>query len=255
MKWWHRRQLHLLRRFRRNLVSAVALHFPRAIAFLPARTPLDVREYKSADKPSEELLIFLPGIGDVLEDYETNGFIEAVLQSRAPADMIVVDAHFGYYLRRAVIERLHEDVIKPAWAAGGYKKISIVGISLGGFGALLYASEYPGDLDALILLAPFLGHPPTIAKIGAAGDLRQWQPANAPAETAYEQKLWLWLRCYADSPQEFPAIYLGYGESDQFASANRLLAGVLPRERVFTSPGGHDWRTWRRLWQMFIIRR
>ena len=46
----------------------------------------------------------------------------------------------------------------------------------------------------------------------------------------------------------------GYGENDQFASANRLLAPVLPRERVFTTGGGHDWRTWRRLWEMFIVR-
>ena len=255
MKRWLRRQLYLLRKLRRNLVSTFALHFPRAIAFLPAHAPLDVREYKSADKPSEELFIFLPGIGDVLEDYETNGFIEAVLKSGAPADMIVVDAHFGYYLRLIVIERLRTDVIGPARATGGYKKIWLAGISLGGFGALLYASEHPRDVDALVLLAPFLGHPPTIARIAAAGDVRQWQPANAPAEMEHEQKLWLWLQAYADSPQASPAIYLGYGESDQFASANRLLAQVLPRERVFTAAGGHDWRTWRRLWEMFIISR
>ena len=142
MKRCLRRQLYLLRKLRRNLVSTFALHFLRAIAFLPAHAPLDVREYKSADKPSEELFIFLPGIGDVLEDYETNGFIEAVLQSGAPADMIVVDAHFGYYLRQIVIERLRADVIAPARVTGGYKEIWLAGISLGGFGALLYASVF-----------------------------------------------------------------------------------------------------------------
>src|SRR5437764_2155136 len=196
MKKWLHRQLHRLTKLRRNLVTALALRFPASIAFLPAPAPLNVREYKTADYPSDELIIFVPGIGDVLEDYEANGFIEAVLQSRAPADMIVVDAHFGYYLRRTGVERLRQDVIKPARAGDGYKKIWIVGISLGGFGALLYASEYPGDLDALILLAPFLGHPPTIAKIGAAGDLRQRQAANAPAEPAYDQKLWPRRRLY-----------------------------------------------------------
>src|SRR6266550_1965963 len=143
MKGWLRRQLHLLRRLRRNLLSAFVLRFPRGIVFLPAPAPLDVREYKSADQQTEELIIFLPGVGDVLEDYETNGFIEAVLKSGAPADMIVVDAHFGYYLRRIVIERLRTDVIGPARATGGYKKIWLAGISLGGFGALLYASEHP----------------------------------------------------------------------------------------------------------------
>ena len=217
-----------------------------------------MREYKAAPGATDELFIFLPGISDVLEDYETGGFIEAVLQSGAPADMIVVDAHFGYYLRQIVIERLRADVIAPARVTGGFKKIWLAGISLGGFGALLYASEHPNDVDGLVLLAPFLGHPPTIAKIGAAGDVRQWQPANAPAETEYEQKLWLWIRRYADyagSTQTRPEIYLGYGENDKFAAANQLLANVLPRERVFTTAGGHDWRTWRRLWQMFLVSR
>src|SRR5438874_824169 len=198
MKSWLRRQLHRFKRARRNLLSALALRFPRAIAFLPAIAPLAVREYKAAPGATDELFIFLPGISDVLDDYETGGFIEAVLQSGAPADMIVVDAHFGYYLRQIVIERLRADVIAPARVTGGFKKIWLAGISLGGFGALLYASEHPNDVDGLVLLAPFLGHPPTIAKIGAAGDVRQWQPANAPAETEYEQKLWLWIRRYAD---------------------------------------------------------
>ena len=131
----------------------------------------------------------------------------------------------------------------------------MVGISLGGFGALLYAREHPGDIHGLVLLAPFLGHARSIARIGAAGDLRQWQPANAPADTEHEQVLWIWLREYAASTQTRPEIYLGYGENDKFAAANRLLATVLPRERVFTTAGAHDWRTWRRLWQMFLVSR
>ena len=255
MKSWLRRQLHRLKRARRNLLSALALRFPRAIAFLPAIAPLAVREYKAAPRATDELFIFLPGISDVLEDYETGGFIEAVLQSGAPADMIVVDAHFGYYLRQIVIERLRTDVIAPARAKGGYRKIWLVGISLGGFGALLYAREHPADIDGLVLLAPFLGHAQNIARIGATGDLRQWQPANAPADTEHEQALWIWLREYAGSTQTRPGIYLGYGERDKFAAANRLLANVLPRERVFTAAGAHDWRTWRRLWQMFLVSR
>ena len=81
MKSWLRRQLHRFKRARRNLLSALALRFPRAIAFLPAIAPLAVREYKAAPRATDELFIFLPGISDVLDDYETGGFIEAVLRS------------------------------------------------------------------------------------------------------------------------------------------------------------------------------
>ena len=28
----------------------------------------------------------------------------------------------------------------------------------------------------------------------------------------------------------------------------------LPPERVFTAQGGHDWRTWRRLWTEWLAR-
>ena len=33
------------------------------------------------------------------------------------------------------------------------------------------------------------------------------------------------------------------------------VSAIQSLSRTFTSPGGHDWRTWRRLWEMFIIRR
>src|SRR5438874_13760141 len=133
MKSWLRRQLHRFKRARRNLLSALALRFPRAIAFLPAIAPLAVREYKAAPGATDELFIFLPGISDVLEDYETAGFIEAVLRSGAPADMIVVDARVGYFLRYIVIERLRTDVISPARANGGYRAICVVGFAVEGF--------------------------------------------------------------------------------------------------------------------------
>src|SRR5712672_3477612 len=56
------------------------------------------------------------------------------------ADIVVADLHFGYYLRQTAIERLREDVILPA-RTRGYQCISLVGISLGGFGALYYAES------------------------------------------------------------------------------------------------------------------
>ena len=36
--------------------------------------------------------------------------------------------------------------------------------------------------------------------------------------------------------------------------ANAMLAALLPAERVFTDPGGHDMETWRRLWEQFLDR-
>jgi hypothetical protein len=88
-----------------------------------------------------------------MEDYELNGFIEAVRRNEPPIDMIVADMHFGYYLTRTVVERLHGDIVLPA-RESGYEHISIAGISLGRFGALHYAMHHPTDIAQLFLLAP-----------------------------------------------------------------------------------------------------
>ena len=46
-------------------------------------------------------------------------------------------------------------------------------------------------------------------------------------------------------------IGLGFGSDDDLAPGHRRIALELPRKRVRTRPGGHDWKTWRRLWGDF----
>jgi len=143
------------------------------------------------------------------EDFENRGFIEALRQRPLRADAMAVDAHYGYYGRRTLRERLAQDVVLPARSR--YREVWLVGISVGG----------PDHIARALLLAPYLGE-------------TEW--------------MWRWIR---DQPAH-PRLYLGYGSRDRFAAANALFAGYLPPEHVLTAPGGHDWRTWRRLWQDFL---
>ena len=71
---------------------------------LPRALPLAVREDQ----------FFLPGVFDVVEDYEAHGFLQAVRETGRAVDMLLVDAHLGYYAARTVLERLRQDVIDPA---------------------------------------------------------------------------------------------------------------------------------------------
>jgi hypothetical protein len=32
-----------------------------------------------------------------------------------------------------------------------------------------------------------------------------------------------------------------------------MLAAALPAERAICVPGGHDWKTWRQLWDRFLL--
>jgi pimeloyl-ACP methyl ester carboxylesterase len=197
-----------------------------------------------------DLLIFLPGIGDSAEDFARHGFIDRVRDIDWPVDMVMVDAHYGYYADRTILDELHEGVFRTAKACG-YRHIWLAGISLGGFGALLYASRYPEDVTGVLAVAPFLGRHDLIEEITAAGGLAQWTDTQAEPDD-YARQLWQWLR-RSLSERSRPELYLAFGEQDKFAPAQRLLAASLPQKRVVIEPGTHDWGTWRRLWTRFLF--
>ena len=220
---------------------------------MPAIEALNVLRFD--DARHSELMVFLPGIGDVPEDFERNGFVQALRDSARPADIAVADVHFGYYIRRSVLERLRVDVIEPAKSCG-YATICLVGISMGGLGALLYAMEHPADVQRLMLLAPYLGDASLGKEIKDAGGLKLWDARDVDGDD-HPRKLWRWLKQCALSQAkcELPEAYLGYGDRDSFAPGNALLGDLLPKHRVFTIRGGHDWQTWKRLWRMFLAER
>ena len=192
------------------------------------------------------LIVFLPGIGDTVEDYERHGFLDAVKQTNWPADLVVVDAHYGYYANRTIIDRLHADVFEPAKALG-YRDRWLVGISLGGFGALLYASRHALDVTGVVAMAPYLGGHAIVQEIVAAGGVGSWMPTTI-GDHDYDRQLWAWLKQYERREAALPALYLAYGERDMFVAAHQLLNPILPPEHVFVESGKHDWTTWKKLW-------
>jgi len=169
-----------------------------------------------------------------------------------PIDIIAAQPDMGLYVDDQVTPVLHEAVIAPALARG-CTRIWLLGISLGGMGALLYANAYPQHIEGVLLIAPFLGTRGTVAEITRAGGLAQWR-AQGSAATPAEQRLLLWLQSHLAHSPARPALYLGYALHDRFAPAHRLLAAQLPQGRVAVTPGGHDWPSWRALWQQLLAR-
>jgi pimeloyl-ACP methyl ester carboxylesterase len=245
--------IHRLSKWKRVAVSRLSLHYPSLLRFLPTPRPLSIRRCPyEGSSPTRDLLVCLPGIGDEAKDFERWGFVDLVRTRQWAADVLLVDAHYGYYADRSLLRQLHHDVLLPA-AVSGYRSIWLAGISMGGLGALLYASEYERDVHGVVAIAPFLGSRTLVQEIASAGGLARWTSTVNPSDEI--RAIWSWARTRREGIAPAPEIFLAYGEEDLFADAHRLLASVLPASHVLTAPGGHRWRVWHELWTKFLSRR
>jgi len=221
------------RRTRRDMIDSIC-HFSRNGA------------------PGRALLVMLPGMGMKADEFVAYGFVSAVHDCGLPVDVIAVQPELDAYLEGRVDKVLHETVIAPA-KARGYDRLWLLGISVGGMGALLYTAAQFAVVDGLVLLAPFLGTPGTIAEVSLAGGIPAWSPQESRA-TAVERKILLWLQRFLSASGERPALYLGYGRQDRFAMGHDLLARHLPQRQVAVAEGGHDRTTWASLWPEILER-
>ena len=191
-------------------------------------------------------MVWLPGAYQTAQDFLAAGFAEAARRRQAVLDLVFVDMEFASLGDRAALKLLRADIVQPARAAG--VAIWLGGISLGGLIALDYAASYPGEIDGLCLLAPYLGNRILITEIARAPGLEAWQPGEL-AETCEERRIWRYIKSRGTDSRP---LYLGFGRQDRFSAAHELLAATLPADSVDVIDGGHEWPTWVRLWENFL---
>ena len=223
--------------------SLAALSITGACALLPrpVETPIPMTVHGDLSS-AEEVFVLLPGIHDSMASFEDRGFLpagQALLKGRRQAAFIAVDAHFGYYRERSIELRLKDEVLSGLDG----KKVTVVGISLGGLGALVTARRYPELFDRIVLVAPFLGWPEDIERIK--------RDPNGTSEDEMEAEIlaiWSWLR---DGAGGIPTTLL-YGQDDKFTEAYDHLAKKAPSIVLQGRQGGHDWATWNSLWATWL---
>ncbi len=197
------------------------------------------------------LVVFLPGRGDSREDFERQGMAAALRAAGVRADWIATDAHLGYYLDRSIVNVLREEVLRPA-RARGYRRIVLVGISLGGLGALLCVRDAPELVDGVVLIAPYLGDRAALfTEIDRAGGPAAWAEGRSGRQADVAAELWTFL---GQRHAGLPPTWLAAGEADRLAQGHRLLAPLLSPERVRLAEGGHVWSVWRGLWTELCAR-
>src|SRR5689334_7201234 len=136
----------------------IALLCQACAGMFPAPTPMAAVDHPLPQNPHPQeakcLLVFLPGRGDSAEDFKQRGFVDEVRRRKLSIDIVAADATLGYYLKGTFSERLFLDVIRPR-LYHDYPQIWLVGMSMGGFGTLLYSRQHEGEIAGVLALAPY----------------------------------------------------------------------------------------------------
>jgi pimeloyl-ACP methyl ester carboxylesterase len=216
----------------------------------PSTIPMPtLRDTSPCTTRPETLIVMLPGGASTPDEFTREGFVSEVRKRGIAADIVIADAHPGYYRDKTIVDRLQADVIAPA-RAQGYTRVWLVGISLGGFGALIYGAAHADEITGIAAIAPYLGKRELVEQIAADGGLRQWQAPAGAIEFGDDRILWRWLQPYAMQPmtEARPELFIGWGRGDRLAAADRVLGDALQPDHVFTTAGVHEWLPWRALW-------
>jgi len=200
-----------------------------------------------ADTTAPTLAILLPCAYGTPEDFQREGFISTVHEQVLDIDIVLADMNLECITSGDALTLLRDTVITRARNAG-YKKIILVGISIGGFMAISYANRYPNEIDGLCLIAPYLGSRIVTNEISIAGGILDWSPDNLK-EDDHERLAWQWLKTSANHST---ILYLGFGNNDRFAQTHKILADLLTPGQVAALDGNHDWNTWKTLWDRFL---
>ena len=174
-------------------------------------------------------VVMLPAAYAEPSDFLQHGFVGAVRERALEIDLVFAGFELQEVIDRGVFARLHEELILPARALG-------------------CAERYPGELAGLCLFAPYLGSHLITAEIERARGLESWR-AEEDADDDDERRVWRFIGTLRAAPLP---VHLGLGREDRFAPRHRLMAAALSAASVDIVPGGHDWQTWRTLWDRFL---
>ena len=191
-------------------------------------------------------VLMLPAAYAAPSDFIQHGFVRAVRDRSLDVDVVFAGFDLQELSDGSVYGRLRDELLVPAHALGC--AVWLGGISLGGYLALGYAERNPGELAGLCLFAPYLGSHLVTTEIERANGLESWRPGEFP-EDDDERRLWRFIRTLRAG--SLP-VHLGLGREDRFGRRHRLMAAALKPDNVDVVPGGHDWPTWRRLWDRFL---
>lgn len=225
-------------------VSIFLLCAPGCSFLRPANTPMErVTFHERGPTAARGAIVLMPGFGDRPAAFDQEGFVAALARTAPGYDVYAADAHFGYYRKRTLIERLERDVVGPL-KKRGYRELWLMGTSLGGFGAVAYARTHPEYIRGVMLFAPYLGPSGVVKEVSATGLCNyERQAAVEDSEEEFARANFAWLKRQA-CEERAVALYVAVGDQDRLLGADRLVGEVLDPTHMLVLPGGHGWKVW-----------
>jgi putative tributyrin esterase len=173
----------------------------------------------------------------VMPEGEASYYVNAVDR---PAD------RFEDYITKDVIA----DVEAKFPVATGRQNRAIVGISMGGFGAVVLSLKHPDLFVFAGALSPALDVPSRPFSIKRVGQYRQHRAIFGPWASPTRRANDPYILAHSSDPATLPYLFLSCGEQEGLLRANQRFATILEKRRFryefHVSPGGHDWNQWNR---------
>jgi hypothetical protein len=236
--------MHVYNRTRSALLVMLWLLLAGCAAGGDVRKPIPTAFF-AAEQPARRLVVMLPGRGDDLDSLERKGMATIIQNAWPDADVMLTGLTMPFYRQGQASKRLHDEIVAPAQQAAS-RKVWLMGISLGGMGALLYEHDYPGQTEGLLLLSPYLGDQAIQDRVRTAGGLQGWEPGPSRQLTqdTFQAELWHTLKDISNNPQRAQSIWLAYGADEPFRTPIEMMSPALPAGNVLMLPGRHDWALW-----------
>jgi putative tributyrin esterase len=147
-----------------------------------------------------------------------------------------------------IVSDLISDVESKFPAAIGRPNRAIVGISMGGFGAVTLAIRHPGLFAFAGGLSSAIDVPRRAFSIKRLQQSRHYESIFGPSESQTRRDKDPFVLFKRASPEGAPYFFLTCGEQEGLLPASREFAALLAqrhfRYEFHSVRGGHDWNQW-----------
>lgn len=172
--------------------------------------------------------------------------------------LIMPEGHDSYYTNSAtrpqdryedyIASDLISDVESKFPVAAGRQNRAIVGVSMGGFGAVKLALHHPELFVFAAGLSPAVDVPTRPFSVKRPLQWRHHRSIFGPQDGQVQRDNDPFVLVRSADPAKVPYLFLSCGEQEGLLPANRKFAFLLQQRHVgyefHAVPGGHDWNQW-----------